>query len=72
MILDRHTIVWYLSSEGRRTMESTTVKELKGWCKACGEVRGLDREVGCCRACRSPHVSSRRPASGALLLEEAA
>ena len=43
------------------------IEELRGWCKACGEVRTLDREMGRCGDCGSPHVSSRR-----ILLEEAA
>lgn len=34
---------------------------LKGWCKACGSVREMDRDLGCCRACGSRHVSARRP-----------
>ena len=42
------------------------IVELKGWCKACGEVRNLDRDLGCCRSCGSPHVSSRRPLIEAL------
>ena len=35
---------------------------LKGWCKSCGEVRDLDRELGRCADCGSPHVSAFHPA----------
>ncbi|GEM_PF-4716788 len=34
---------------------------LKGWCKNCAEVRDLDRELGRCGDCGSPHVSPWRP-----------
>ena len=35
--------------------------KLMGWCKDCEEVRDLDRELGCCGDCGSPHVSAFRP-----------
>ena len=34
---------------------------LKGWCKSCEEVRDLDRELGRCGECGSPHVSACLP-----------
>ena len=34
---------------------------LPGWCKACGEVVGVERETGRCTACGGGHVSVRRP-----------
>lgn len=34
---------------------------LPGWCKACGEIVGVERETGRCTSCGGGHVSVRRP-----------
>ena len=47
------------------------IEMLMGWCKDCGEVRPVDRELGCCEACGSPHVSAFRPVEEHLVAEAA-